>query len=135
MLERPERHLYSNQSEFLKIQVRPFYVQDKSDEEAEIYFYAYRVSMRNDSDQPLKLMKRNWIVKDGNGKVEVINGEGVVGQRPVLQPGESFNYTSFCVLQTPTGNMRGRYQFEDPSGHLLWIDIPLFFLRKPETFH
>lgn len=134
-METTGKHYYYNESEYIKVQVRPFYVEDKSDPEGDIYFYAYRVSMRNESDKPLKLLRRHWIIKDGNGKVDVINGEGVVGQRPKLESGEAFNYTSFCVLQTPTGNMRGRYLFEDETGHQVWIDIPLFFLRKPETFH
>lgn len=134
-MENSERHLYVNESEDIKIHVRPFYVEDKSDPESGIYFYAYRVSMRNDSTQSLKLIRRHWIIKNGDGKVDVVNGEGVVGQRPTLAPGDTFNYTSFCVLQTPTGNMRGRYQFEDTEGRLHWVDIPLFFLRKPETFH
>lgn len=130
-----QNFVYTKNTEDLKITVQPFYVNDKSDPSKDFYFYAYRVVIHNNGHEPMQLMKRQWVIKDGLGKIENVQGDGVIGKQPIIEPGDFFTYTSFSILRTSTGNMRGRYQFKDVSGHLLWADIPLFFLRRPETFH
>ena len=74
-------------------------------------------------------MTRHWIIVDGQRRVQEVKGDGVVGQQPILKPGESFEYSSFCPLPTPTGNMRGSFQMEEESGDSFDIEVPVFFLR------
>jgi ApaG protein len=80
------------------------------------------------------VIHRHWKIKDGNGKVYEVQGSGVIGEQPMLAPGESYEYESFCPLHSPSGNMRGKYQMIDQFGNRFWIDVPVFFFRKPETF-
>ena len=89
----------------------------------------------NNGTAAAQLMSRHWIITDGNGKVEEVKGAGVVGEQPVLKPGATFEYTSFCPLPTATGNMRGTYQMLDEKGNHYNAKIPLFFLRDLRNFH
>lgn len=127
---------YQGQSNDIRIQVWPFFVPEQSSAQKQLYFYAYKVEIENLGQHKVQLISRHWIIRDGHGHQEQVKGEGVVGQSPILRPGESFTYTSFCPLKTPTGNMRGRYEMalldeEGNSCDYFWADIPLFFFRPP----
>ena len=83
----------------------------------------------------MQLQTRHWIITDGDGRVEEVQGPGVVGEQPVLMPGESFEYTSGCPLPTPTGSMVGTYQMITPTGERFDVEIAKFDLRGPYTVH
>lgn len=117
------------------IQVQPAYVKDQSSPERDYYFFAYEVTIHNQSERSLQLMRRHWVITDGLGRVEEVEGEGVVGKQPLLEPGERFQYTSFCPLPTPTGSMQGSYFFKDKRGEFVEVKIPMFLLCEPSHFH
>lgn len=125
---------YQLETDGVLINVFPTYVEERSAPENDYYFFAYKVTITNLTHKPLKLINRHWIIRDGAKKERFINGEGVVGQRPVIEPGDEFDYQSFCPLDTPTGNMRGKFEFSDPEGNRFWAPIPVFFFRTPESF-
>lgn len=134
--QNPQIYTYSNYDEFhdIQIEVIPSFIAEKSAPQNDYYFYAYEVRIHNLSDGPVQLINRHWVIRDGSKRERYINGEGVIGQRPVIEAGESFEYQSFCPLSTPTGNMRGKYEFKTPSGKKFWATIPLFFFRTPDSF-
>lgn len=116
-----------------KIEVRaePFYLEDRSDPSSDQYFWAYRITIINRSEETVQLLSRHWRITDGAGRTEEVNGPGVVGEQPVLEPGDSYQYTSGCPLTTPSGIMVGRYTMRNPGGDLFEIDIPAFSLDLP----
>lgn len=125
--------MYKDVSNGIEIQVFPEYVEEQSSEAHSYYFYSYQVKIQNQRQDEVQLQSRYWLIKDGNGDEEAVQGEGVIGQQPVLKPGESYTYTSFCPLRTKTGNMRGSFYFSSKD-ESFEAKIPLFFLRTPETF-
>ncbi len=132
----PQIHTYSNLDELhdIQIEVIPTYIAEKSAPQNDYYFFAYEVCVTNLGDEEVQLISRHWVIRDGNKRERFINGEGVIGQRPKIEANDSFQYQSFCPLSTPTGNMRGKYEFLKPSGKKFWVSIPLFFFRTPESF-
>ncbi len=125
---------YSATTENIQVEVNPTYVPERSDPENNQYFYAYKIRITNLNDFKCRVIHRHWKIKDGNGKVYEVQGSGVIGEQPMIGPGEHYEYTSFCPLHSPYGNMRGKYQMIDEFGNRFWVDVPLFFFRKPETF-
>jgi ApaG protein len=123
---------YCEDTEDIRVEVWPCYVPEKSDPEKNYFFFAYTVKITNLGQGKLRLLRRHWIIRNGKGREEHIQGDGVVGEKPILLQGENFRYTSFCPLETPTGNMRGKYEFCDDHGHSFWVKIPLFFFRGPK---
>lgn len=119
----------------IDVTVTPEYLPDRSAPEQSFYAFAYQVTITNYGIEPVQLLARHWIITDGKGHVEEVEGEGVVGEQPWILPGKSFEYTSGCPLRTPTGNMRGWYYFETESGMELKSRIPLFFLRIDSVRH
>jgi ApaG protein len=99
------------------------------------YVFAYTVTIRNTGAVAGQLMSRHWIITDGDGQVHEVRGEGVVGKQPVIQPGESFEYTSACPLSTPVGSMKGNYQCVATDGTRFEASIPEFVLSMPSTLH
>ena len=97
------------------------------------YFWAYRISMVNESDHAITLISRHWVITDGNGAVEYVNGEGVVGETPYLKPSERFDYASACPLNTPSGTMGGHYLFKTDQDDLWKVKIPSFSLHLPNA--
>jgi len=97
------------------------------------YFWAYRVTMANESDQSIKLISRHWVITNGHGAVETVDGEGVVGETPNLNPQERFTYASACPLDTPSGTMGGHYIFKTEDGTLWEVKIPTFSLHLPNA--
>jgi len=94
----------------IRVQVESFYDEDRSSPQESYYFFAYRVRISNLGRDKVKLVSRQWVITDANGEVQQVQGPGVVGEQPVLAPGEGFEYTSFCPLSTPVGTMQGSYQ-------------------------
>ena len=111
------------------------FLAEQSDPAEDRYVFAYRITIRNQSRQPAQLISRHWIITDGNGAVEEVRGIGVIGEQPLLQPGESFQYQSGCVLKTPVGTMEGSYQMSGDDGQRFDAPIPPFVLAMPRALH
>jgi ApaG protein len=126
------RNLYSATTRSIEVQVEPFYLEDRSDPSEGHYVWGYRVTIDNQSDLQVQLLSRYWRITDGTGRVEEVRGEGVVGEQPELNPGDSYQYTSGCPLATPSGIMVGRYTMHDGNGETFDIDIPAFSLDLPD---
>jgi len=124
---------YFESTQDILVEVHPRYVPERSAPEQKQFFYSYTVKITNNSEIACRVIHRHWKIKDGNGKTYDIQGSGVVGEQPMLSPGESFEYTSFCPLHSPYGNMRGKYQMIDEFGNRFWISVPLFFFRPPSS--
>lgn len=93
----------------IRIRVQPSYVPEQSDAQAGHYFFTYHVAIRNEGLETVQLLSRHWVITNGEGKTEHVRGPGVVGYQPTLKPGEEFQYTSACPLQTPVGTMHGEF--------------------------
>jgi len=119
----------------IKIGVETVYLPDQSSPGENRYAFAYTITIRNEGDEPAKLVNRHWIITDANGKVQEVRGEGVVGETPYLKPGEGFQYTSGTLLDTPVGSMEGEYEMEDDAGARFWTPIPPFSLAVPRSLH
>lgn len=111
--------------------VKAVYVPEQSSPRMRRYVFAYTVKIANEGSASAQLRSRHWVITDGEGKVEEVRGPGVVGQQPTLGPGEEFEYTSGCVLQTPRGEMRGTYQMHRPDGSAFDASIAPFALTLP----
>lgn len=112
------------------IKVEPHYVPERSHPSENYYFFAYKVIIVNKGDNRVRIMNRDWTIFDGNKKERKVQGEGIVGRRPFLEPGEDFEYTSFCPFETPTGKMHGKLQFKDSNGESFWATVPLFYFKS-----
>ena len=117
------------------VTVVPRFMASQSDPDNDEYVFAYTVTVRNTGDITAKLVSRHWIISDANQNVEHVRGEGVVGEQPVLKPGEAFEYTSGCPLPTPVGTMRGTYQCVAEDGTRFDAEIPEFVLSVPRALH
>ena len=115
----------------IRVTVRTAFRPDRS--EPGRFLYAYTVRLRNEGDVPAQLRSRHWIITDAHGERQEVIGDGVVGQQPHLEPGEEFEYTSFCVLATPHGSMHGTYRMERPDGSAFDATIAPFALLVPGT--
>lgn len=113
----------------------PQHLPEQSDEEAGRYAFAYTIRIRNVGTVAAQLISRHWIITDGDGQVQEVKGLGVVGHQPLLQPGESFEYTSGCALETPVGTMRGTYRMVAEDGTQFDAVIPEFTLAVPRMLH
>jgi len=99
------------------------------------WFFLYTIQISNEGSETVQLISRHWIITDANGKVEEVQGPGVVGEQPVLAPGQSFEYTSGCPLTTPFGTMHGTYQMITRTGQRFDAQIPAFTLSEPHALH
>ena len=114
---------------------KAIYVEDQSDPSKNQYVFAYTITVTNTGNVPAQLVSRHWTITDANNKVIDVKGLGVVGQQPLLQPGESFEYTSGTHLETAVGTMRGTYQMVAEDGQHFDASIPLFTLSVPRMMH
>jgi ApaG protein len=117
------------------IAVKPQFLPEQSDPERDHYLFAYTIKVTNTGEVTAKLISRHWIITDADHQVEEVKGAGVVGEQPVLRPGESFEYTSGCPLATPLGSMKGSYQCVAEDGTKFDVPIPEFVLATPRTLH
>jgi ApaG protein len=111
------------------------YLADQSDEPAGRFVFAYTITLRNTGTVPAQLISRHWIITDANSQIQEVRGLGVVGEQPLLAPGESFQYTSGAAIATPVGTMRGTYQMVAEDGTRFDAPIPEFTLSIPRTLH
>jgi ApaG protein len=123
--------MYEEVTRSIRVRVRPEYLEAQSAPEEGRYFWAYTVEIVNEGSETVQLRSRYWRITDANGHVEEVRGPGVVGQTPVLGPGESFEYTSGCPLRTSSGIMVGAYQMAKANGTLIDVAIPAFSLDSP----
>jgi len=117
------------------ISVETIYVADQSEPDANRYVFAYTITIENAGKVPAQLISRHWIITDAAGHVQEVSGEGVVGEQPHLDPGESFSYTSAAMIETPVGTMHGSYQMIDDDGAEFDAPIAAFRLSVPNILH
>jgi ApaG protein len=125
--------MYEKTTQAIKVSVRPYYLEDESDPSNNHYFWAYNVVVENEGMEAVQLVSRYWNITDVTGQVEEINGAGVVGEQPTLDPGESFEYTSGCPLSAPSGVMHGHYRMRTHDGREFQVAIPPFSLDLPDS--
>ncbi|WP_416796341.1 Co2+/Mg2+ efflux protein ApaG [Ciceribacter azotifigens] len=115
----------------IEVSVEPYYLEEQSDPDDGRYVWGYRVAITNHSDRSVRLVNRYWHITDQNGQVDEVTGPGVVGEQPQLRPGDTYEYSSGCPLDTPSGVMFGHYQMETDEGDLFEVAIPAFSLDAP----
>lgn len=125
--------MYETTTRSIQVTVEPTFVEAESSPDDSRYFWAYAVEITNNGDEVVQLHSRYWRITDAYGRTEEVRGEGVVGEQPVLRPGEVFSYTSGCPLTTPSGIMVGSYQMQNDKGDVFSIAIPAFSLDLPDT--
>ena len=123
--------MYEKTTREITITVHPFYLDEQSSPEEERYVWAYRINIENGGKETVKLLNRHWHITDKLGRLLEVKGPGVVGEQPVLKPGESFEYTSGTPLPTPSGIMVGSYEMESNAGERFDVEIPAFSLDSP----
>jgi len=123
--------MYSATTRSIKVTVEPHFLEDQSSPVDDHFVWAYRVRIENQSGETVQLRRRHWRITDGMGRVQEVRGPGVVGEQPVLQPGESYEYTSGTPLSTPSGIMVGSYEMETRGGESFSVRIPAFSLDSP----
>ena len=111
------------------------YLPEQSDPSRNQYAFAYTITLTNRGNVPAQLLSRHWIITDGDHQVQEVKGLGVVGQQPLIKPGETFEYTSGANLPTAVGTMRGTYQMVAEDGHAFEAEIPTFTLSVPRVLH
>lgn len=119
----------------IQVDVVSEYIAERSNPDRGVYFYAYHVTLTNRSDKTVQLISRHWIITNGNGRREEVKGPGVVGEQPILNPGESFEYSSFCPLDTAMGMMHGTYQMVTREGDEFDVEIAPFTLSPEEIVY
>src|SRR5262245_31671119 len=117
----------------IQVRVEAEYDPGRSNPGEQQWFFLYTVQITNEGAETVQLVSRHWIITDAMGKVEEVRGPGVIGQQPVLGPGESFRYTSGCPLTTPFGSMHGTYQMVNQGGEKFDVEIAPFALTEPYT--
>ncbi|WP_137181060.1 Co2+/Mg2+ efflux protein ApaG [Roseomonas sp. AR75] len=123
---------YSTKTRSIRVSVRAFFLADQSEPERAHYVWAYRVTITNEGKETVQLLRRTWQITDGQGRTQQVHGEGVVGEQPVLEPGQNFEYTSGTPLATPSGFMRGSYHMiVTATGEAFDVAIPAFSLDSP----
>ncbi len=127
-----QKDIYSAITRDIRVSVRAFFLTDQSEPERAHFVWAYRVTIANTGRETVQLLKRTWRITDGQGRMQQVHGAGVVGEQPVLDPGESFEYTSGTPLPTPSGFMEGAYHMVvTSSGESFDVTIPTFSLDSP----
>ncbi len=117
------------------VEATPHFIEAQSSHEDSRYVFAYTITIKNEGTVPAKLLNRHWLITDSNGKIQEVRGDGVIGERPYLKPGEMFRYTSGAILETPVGTMQGQYTMRSDEGDNFNANIPQFTLSIPRTLH
>jgi ApaG protein len=128
---RGARFMYEAVTNGVRVRVTPNYVEEQSSPDEGYFFWSYTVVIVNEGPVTVQLKSRQWLITDANGRKETVRVPGVVGQTPVIPPGQSFTYTSGCPLSTSSGIMTGSYQMQLPDGSLMNVTIPGFSLDSP----
>ena len=122
---------YERVTRGIRVAVEPSYLDDQSDPDEDQFLWSYTVTIENKGEESVQLLARYWHITDAEGHVQEVHGPGVVGAQPVIAPGQSFQYTSGCPLQTASGHMVGRYHMKSASGEAFEAEIPPFLLESP----
>ena len=123
--------MYQKTTRTIQVTVESFYLDEQSTPSDDHYVWAYQIQIKNQGPEVVQLLNRHWHITDANGRVLEVEGPGVVGEQPVLHPGESFEYTSGTPLTTPSGIMVGTYEMVTSTGELFDVNIPAFSLDSP----
>ena len=123
--------MYTATTRNITVRVQPQFLAEQSDPVSAQYVWLYTINIENGGTEAVQLLNRHWIITNAVGHVEEVQGPGVIGEQPVLQPGDSFQYTSGCPLRTPSGMMVGTYEMVGPGDERFDIDIPAFSLHSP----
>lgn len=124
---------YRETTHDIEIKAAPLYDEERSLPDQNVFIFMYGIEFENHSGQTVQLISRHWVIRNGRGEEQKVEGAGVVGEQPILKPGDVFHYSSQCPLDTPTGSMRGHYIFRTIQGKDLEVKIPPFFLRLQDT--
>ena len=122
---------YEKSTEGIRVWVQPHFSLADSDPSEGTFVFSYQVNLANDGDEAAQLLFRHWLIHDSATGDSVVDGDGVVGEQPLLAPGDSHQYKSFCVLQSPVGYMEGYYTFVRADGELFKVEVPRFELNGP----
>ena len=125
--------MYRATTDAIQVDVEPQFLADRSDPMRNRFFWAYTVTVTNKGTRTVQLVARHWRITDGQGRLEEVRGPGVVGEQPILKPGDRYRYTSGCPLTTASGFMSGAYKMVDEEGRAFEIDIPTFSLDSPQA--
>ena len=128
-----DRTMYRARTHDIEVTVEPFYLEEQSRPDDSRYVWGYRINITNHSRHRIQLRERYWKITDQNGHVEEVSGPGVIGEQPILDPGDTYEYSSGCPLDTPSGTMVGNYRMARADGQELIISIPAFSLDIPGT--
>ncbi len=124
-----------NDNSGININTRTRYLEMQSDPAQNSYAFSYTITITNNRPESVRLLNRHWVITDQNNKVEEVSGKGVVGQQPLIQPGDSFEYSSGTIIGTEIGDMHGSYTMETADGDQFDAPIPLFVLAVPNMIH
>ncbi len=124
-----------NDAHQIKVDVKSVFLESESDPDRQRFVFAYTITIRNTGQVAAKLLSRHWVIRDANGKVQEVQGDGVVGEQPYLKPGEGFEYTSGTLLETSVGTMGGNYLMQTDEGDQFTAPIDEFLLSGPRTLH
>lgn len=122
---------YESESDGIRVAVRPRYSLAESEPGEGTFVFSYRVFLENGGTEPARLLFRHWLIHDSAGEDQEVDGEGVIGEQPLLLPGGRHEYSSFCVLRSPAGHMEGHYTFVRPDGSTFRVAVPRFLLEAP----
>lgn len=123
--------MYDATTESIRVSVKPIYLEDQSSPIENHYVWAYQIRIENLGDETVQLLNRHWRITDSRGRMQEVKGAGVVGEQPILSPGESYEYTSGTPLPTPSGIMVGTYEMQSVDGRRFDVAIPAFSLDSP----
>lgn len=123
--------MYDKVTHGIRVTVQPTFLEDQSHPEDDHYVWAYEVTITNEGEETVQLVSRHWKITDANGVLQEVEGPGVVGEQPVLEPGETFEYASGTPLSTASGIMVGTYEMETENGDYFDVEIPAFSLDSP----
>ena len=132
---RPRRMEKAESTHRIRVDVATSYVEEQSNPSESRYVFAYTITIRNEGQIAAKLLTRHWVITDANGKVQEVQGEGVVGEQPYLKPGQGFRYSSGAILETPVGVMQGSYRMVADGGDVFDAPIAPFTLAMPGMLH
>ncbi len=119
----------------IRVSVESRYAPEYSQPQRNQWFFLYTIQIANEGTEQVQLLARHWVIRDATGRVEEVRGPGVVGETPVLEPGEAFEYTSGCPLPTPFGSMEGSYEMVTAKGERFRAEVARFALREPGAIH